>query len=334
MRRLIVSGGAVLVSALSLPAYAVPEQPAEGGATCSEQAASQYFTQGTALAHNRKHVAAIAAFTAAYRCQAHPAALYNIAQSYIHLENHALALWYLERYLAEHKGSLDQERESEVREQIRLLLDAVPDEPAEAGVAAGLEGGATPDLQEPYGPAPAGAEAAPSAPGTAAPPVESGAAAVMTPPYREQWLSNQVSDGLGPSTLAPATEPRADVSYSSRRTWAMVLAGAGLAAGGAAVGLFVSNHERESEWERTDAELNRARRRALSAPEAEALNARQTDNNRRAHSIRTHGVAAVALSASALVALLGAGYVELLMVGPEQAHMTLGGNHVSIGGNW
>lgn len=120
-------GRALFVLALALCASA----PADAQTTTSrsEQRARELFEQGRVAYDAGRFDDAVVAFREAYLLSGRPALLYNIGQSELRLERHALALEAFEGYLRQSPD--DAALRSEVEERVRVLrgMGVVPATP-------------------------------------------------------------------------------------------------------------------------------------------------------------------------------------------------------------
>ena len=322
----------VVALAAAAPARAAADEP-------REQAAAHY-RRGIDLVKQGNYEGALAAFNEAYAKSPHFAVLYNIGQTQIALSRPLAAIEALSTYLREGADKVPLSRREQVQAQIALLeaalaeLTIVTDRPGVAIRVDERDVGRTP-LFQPIR-LPAGTHTI-----TATAPDGAQLTQVVTLTESErQRLALAFPDATPatppavtttpamppaappPSALAPLPPPevtRASLDASASqgrplRRAAYVSAGLGVAAAGAALGLYLWNRGRYEDWQEADATVG-----DLKFGSA-AYRKRVTENNDLASSLISANRAIVGLSIAGGV-LVATG-VTLWLVERRQARAT------------
>jgi len=291
-----------------------------------QQAAAAHYTRGVELANQGLYEAALERFNQAYATSPHFAVLYNIGQAQIALGRPLAAIEALASYLRDGADKVPLSRREQVQAQIALLeaklaeLTISTDKPGVAIRVDDRDIGRTPLFQPirlaagthtiiatPDGGAPitrvvtlAEAErrrleltfAAEAIPGaelpaiTAAPPVAPAAAAAATP-----------SDGAATRASPPAPDASPSRVVTLRRA-AYVSTAFGVAAAGAALGVYLWNRGRYEDWQAGDVALQEL------TPGSAAYQMQAATNNDLASSLTTanHAILGLSIAGGVLVA--------------------------------
>jgi tetratricopeptide (TPR) repeat protein len=269
------------------------------------QAAADY-ARGIELADQQLYAAALEQFRAAYEKSPHFAVLYNIGQAQMALGRPIEAIEALTRYLRDGADQVPLSRREQVQAQISLLesrlaeLSVTTDRPGALVTVDGREVGKTP-LYQPIRMS-AGTH-------TVSITMEGVAPIYKAIDLREgerKALAFVVPPGVAPkpepaaspaasllATPAPAPPPR------DLRTWATVTAGVGVAAGAAALGVYLWNRGRYDDWQATSTSLQ------TLTPGSAAYYQAAANNNERADALTTANHAIVGLSIASAVLIAG-----------------------------
>jgi hypothetical protein len=284
----IVHIGSSLVVAVLLLGLG-PAQAAE--AESLTETARVQFAHGVELADKGDYQGALQAFSEAYTTSPHIGVLYNIGQAQISLGRPLEATATLSRYLREGQDSVPPERRRQVEDQLKLLESfqvALELTGASANLAVSVDGqelGRTP-LPEPIR----------LAPGT-----HTLTATVALPP--------PVSAEAPPPRDCPdATEHVADVTHVCGESASghngvgaalpYTLAGAGIALGAGALGVYLWKRDEYQQWQDNEAAMT------SEAPTSSRHQALAADNQRLAASLTTanHTIVGLSIAGGVLVA--------------------------------
>jgi hypothetical protein len=264
----------------------------------SEEAAMKHFARALELVDQSDFQGALQQFKDAYAAKPHFAVWYNIAQAYISLGQPPEAIEALLRYLREGQSQIPSGKRLQVDEQIKLLEALlgeleVTTEPSGALLAVdGREIGRTP-LSEPIRLAAGRHKIAASLDGR--PTVERTVAigqgrrhevVLQLPPLPLKVVPPRE---ISPGPIALLAQPT-PVRSRMRPALPYVLAGAGVALGGAALGVYLWKRDKYEQWQDGNAQL-----RNLTSG-SESYVARATENNRLAASLTTANRAIVGLA--------------------------------------
>jgi len=239
--------------------------PARAAAGDPRELAAGHYARGIELATQGLYEAALEQFNQAYATSPHFAVLYNIGQAQIALGRPLVAIEALSKYLRDGADKIPPSRREQVQAQIALLEAQLGDTPPAATAA-------------PAVPPPA-VTAAPAVP----PPVTPSGAAATT------------------LALPPVTDARPD-SPASRfitlRRAAYASAGLGVAAAGAALGVYLWNRGRYHDWQTGEAALQNL------TPGSAAYRMQAVSNNDLATSLTTanHTILGLSIASGLLVA--------------------------------
>lgn len=328
VRSLVRLGLLLAIALLVRGAHAGDDAGPDGNARAAAAAA---YSRGVELANQGRYEAALEQFNAAYARSPHFAVLYNVGQAQIALGRPVEAIAALSRYLRDGAEQVPLSRREQVRAQIDLLesrlaeLTIVSDQTGVLIRVDDREIGRTP-LYQPV-------------PLAAGPHTVAATAGRGRPVVREVTLGDgerQILHLTLPpeSTAAPpdAPEPAAAVSPAAattapqpspadagagrdrltRRHAAYALAGAGLLAGGAALGVYLGNRGNYQDWQNGNAALQG------ETVGSAAYRDRALANNQLAATLTTanHVILGLSIAAGALVA---AGATLLLLDRPYHA---------------
>ena len=312
----------VVSASTSIPAWAAPARAAGGDAR--ELAAAQY-ARGIDLAKQGLYEAALEQFNQAYATSPHFAVLYNIGQAQIALGRPLAAIEALSTYLRDGAEKVPLSRREQVRAQIALLeaklgeLTISTDRPGAAIRVDDRDIGRTP-LFQPIRLA-AGTHTV-----TASMPEGARITRVVTLAEAERQRLDLVFAGEAPGaapaavTAAPAVPPapaptdpavtlvsplptRAAAGVppprrSAMRRAAYVSAGIGVAAAGAALGVYLWNRDRYDDWKAGEAALQDL------TPGSAAYRMQAVANNDQAASLTSvnHAILGLSIASGLLVA--------------------------------
>lgn len=306
-----------------------------GAADSPVETARRSYVLGVTLFEQGDYQGALQAFNDAYAASPHFAVLYNIGQAQIARDKPLEAVATLSRYLREGQAQVPAERRRQVEEQIELIEAilgelAVLTEPT--GALISVDGGAlgrTP-LSEPTRLAAGVHRIGASLDGYGA--VER--SVVIGQGKRHEVLL------LLPREVARIPEVAArptPVSHPSRLRPALpyVLAGVGVALGGAALGVYLWKRDTYEQWQDGNAQLRNL------TPGSESYVARATENNRLAASLTSanRAIVGLAIGGGVLTVAGAALYLFERRSGREAARFTVvwnGGSSVAAGwiGSW
>jgi hypothetical protein len=244
--------------------------------------ASAYYARGVELVKQGRYEEALEQFNQAYATRPHFAVLYNIGQTQIALGRPLAAIEALSAYLREGDENVPADRREQVRAQIALLeAERQRLDPALPGEASGAASGAAPPAAPPTAPPAATPPTVTAAPAIAAaqPPPETAATLVAPPP-------------------AGASPDVARSRSTTLRRAAYVSAGLGVAAAGAALGIYLWNRDRFDDWKAGEAALQDL------TPGSAAYRMQVVHNNDLAASLTTanHAILGLSIGGALLVA--------------------------------
>jgi tetratricopeptide (TPR) repeat protein len=264
----------------------------------AEEAAMKHFARALELVDGGDFQGGLQAFKDAYAAKPHFAVLYNIAQAHISLGQPAEAIETLLRYLREGQNQIPPEERLQVEAQIRLLeafLGELEVTTEPSGALLTVDGraiGRTP-LSEPIRLVAGTHKIAASLDGR--PTVERTVSMKkerryqlylqLPPPPPKVAPSRDISPG--PVGVLAKTTP---VRSSLRPALPYVLASAGVALGGAALGVYLWKRDKYEQWQVGDAQLRNL------TPGSDSYVARATENNRLAASLTSANRAIVGLA--------------------------------------
>jgi Ca2+/Na+ antiporter len=279
----------------------------------SEEAAMKHFARALELVDRGDFQGGLQAFKDAYAAKPHFAVWYNIAQTHISLGQPLEAIEALARCLREGQDQIPPEKRRQVEAQVELIEAflgelEVTTEPSGALLTVdGREIGRTP-LSEPIRLVTGTHKIAASLNGR--PTVERKVAIgqgrhheivlQLPPPPPEVAPSRDITPGpLG--LLAKPTPVRS----SLRPALPYLLASAGVALGGAALGVYLWKRDKYEQWRDGNAQLKN------STPGSDSYVARATENNRLAASLTSanRAIVGLAIGGAVLTAAGGALYL-------------------------
>jgi tetratricopeptide (TPR) repeat protein len=287
---------------LSLSAIAAPSRADDD----PKEVARAHYARGLELAAQGLYEGALEQFNAAYAKSPHYAVLYNIGQAQIALGRPIEAIEALTKYLRDGQEQVPLSRRQQVEAQVALLeaklaeLTITTDRPGALITIDGREVGRTP-LYQPVRLA-AGTHVVTVAVDGLAPITQT----VVAREAERQTLTLVVPAAVTaaapaavaapPIAAAPAyllPPPRRDL-----RKWAYAAAAAGVAAGGAALGVYLWNRGRYEDWQAANQSLQRL------TPGSAAYYEEAMANNARADSLTTanHVIAGLAVAGGVLIA--------------------------------
>ena len=301
---------------LSLSAIAAPSRAADDD---PKEAARAHYARGLDLAAQGLYEGALEQFNAAYAKSPHFAVLYNIGQAQIALGRPLEAIEALTKYLRDGQEQVPLSRRQQVEAQVALLesklaeLTITTDRPGALITIDGREVGRTP-LYQPIRLA-AGTHVVTVAVDGLAPITQT----VVARESERQTLTLVIPVGLTapppaapvvavpPIVVAPAPPPppRRDL-----RKWATVAGAAGVAAGGAALGVYLWNRGRYDDWQAGNESLHRL------VPGSAAYYEQAMANNARADSLTTANHFILGLTVASGVLIAGGAGLYLL----DRAH--------------
>jgi tetratricopeptide (TPR) repeat protein len=261
-----------------------------------EQAASSQFALGVELASQGDYDGALRAFTEAHAASPNFAVLYNIGQTQVALGRPLEATATLSRYLREGRDAISPERRKQVEDQMRLLESFLIDlevtaTPGASIAVDGREVGRAP-LAEPVR-LTAGAhkmtahfdvEPVPAAPKPADTP--------LACPSLNAQTDHDTAKASGKTDL--------------RRALPYALAGAGVALGASALGVYLWKRGDYEQWQEGDSRLR------TETPGTPAYQSRAAENQRLAGQLSTANDTMVGLSvAGGALLLAGAAFFFL-----------------------
>jgi hypothetical protein len=316
---------------------------ARAAETPSEEAAMKHFARALELVDQSDFQGALQQFKDAYAAKPHFVVWYNIAQAHISLGQPPEAIEALLRYLREGKDQIPSGKRLQVEAQIKSLEAflgelEVTTEPSGAVLTVdGREVGRTP-LSEPIRLAAGTHKIAASLDGR--PTVERAVAigqgrhhevVLQLPPLPLKVVPPR---DTSPGPLALLAQPT-PVRSRLRPALPYVLAGAGVALGGAALGVYLWKRDKYEQWQNGNAQLRNL------TPGSESYVARATENNRLAASLTNanHAIIGLAIGGGVLTAAGAALYLYERRSGREAARFTVlwnGGSSVAAGwsGSW
>lgn len=258
-----------------------------GAAETPEQAASTQFARGVELASKGDFERALRAFDEAYAASPNFAVLYNIGQTQVALGRPLEATATLSRYLREGQDAISPERRKQVEDQLGLLASFLIDLDVTANPGAsirvdGREVGRAP-LAEPVrltaGPHTMTAHFD-VAPAPASPPPADNASTCPTGEVR-----------------AEGHTPRPSERSAIRRALPYALAGAGVALGAGALGVYLWKRGDYDQWQTGESRLR------TETPGTATYQARAAENQRLAAELSTANdtIAGLSLAGGALL---------------------------------
>lgn len=325
-----ISSIVLLAASWASPARAADEAPVD-----ARETARLHYAHGLELAGKAEYEAALREFTEAYAVSPHYAVLYNIGQAYIALGRPTEAIENLSKYLHDGQDQVPPARRQEVQSQITLLeslfaeLTVTTDRPGALITIDGREVGRTPLYQSVR--LPAGTHRVfgtlpnmvvdrtvtlangerqilnlelPSASPMAAEIAEARPPAPIVPGVASDVRLQLVAA----PPLVPARDKQPETGTASWRTKSVVgytAIGLGAALGGAALGVYLWNRDRDKTWKANDSAL----RHDMGAID---FYSRQVANNQLADSLTKANRLILGLSVVGGLAL--AGGVTLLVV--------------------
>lgn len=283
--------------------------------------ARTHYNKGTELLTQGQFNEAIAEFQEAYRIKPHYLVLFNIGMAYVELDDPVMAVEILERYLSEggdkgDKGRLDQVNAELAKQQARIgfldlkispegtqvLIDGKPPahDPTQPGglrLAAGvhtLDASAEGFVQH----------------------------SQQLEIFGGERIALQVdlyppSAAVAEPVAAPDEALEGDEGGRGvRSTIGIIVGSVGIAVGATALGLFIANNGRYSDWEKEDKALEQ-----IYAPGAPFVDpdvaARQADNDDLGDTVKTMDAVAIGLAAGG-GALVATGLVLFLTDSPAE----------------
>ncbi|HEX7501756.1 MAG TPA: PEGA domain-containing protein [Polyangia bacterium] len=309
----------------------------------SEEAAMKHFARALELVDQSDFQGALQQFKDAYAAQPHFAVWYNIAQAHISLGQPPEAIEALLRYLREGQSQIPSGKRLQVEAQIKSLeaflgeLEVTTEPPGAVLTIDGREIGRTP-LSEPIRLAAGTHKIAASLDGR--PTVERTVSivqgrhheVVLQLPPQPPMVAPPRNISPGPVGLLAKPTP---VRSSLRPALPYVLASAGVALGGAALGVYLWKRDKYEQWQNGNAQL-----RDLT-PGSDSYARRATENNRLAASLTSanRAIVGLAIGGGVLTAAGVALYLFDRRSERRSAHFTVvwnGGPSVAAGwsGSW
>jgi tetratricopeptide (TPR) repeat protein len=262
----------------------------------SANAAPDLFARGVELADRGDYQAALQAFSDAYAARPNFAVLYNIGQAQVALGRPQEAAATLSRYLREGGDSVPADRRQQVQDQIKLIesflveIDLATD-PAGATISIdNREVGRTP-IPEPVR-LTAGTHKITAKLDQATP--EQPPSATPVHPKAAECPADKAGVALQAQS-PPAPPPRRS---GARAALPYLLAGAGLALGASALGVYLWKRADYQQWQDGEAALRN------ETPGSAAYQARAAENQRMADSLTTanHTILGLSVAGGVLVA--------------------------------
>jgi tetratricopeptide (TPR) repeat protein len=309
----------------------------------AEEAAMKHFARAIEMVDRGDFQGGLQAFEDAYAAKPHYAVWYNIAQAHISLGQPLEAIETLLRYLREGQDQIPPQERQQVEAQIKALEAflgelEVTTEPSGALLTVdGREIGRTP-LAEPIRlvagthKITAGLDGRPTVERTVSMEKERRYQLYLQLP--PQPLKVAAPRDISPAPLGLLAKP-APARSSLRPALPYVLAGAGVALGGAALGVYLWKRDKYEQWQDGNAQL-----RDLPAG-SNSYVVRAKENNQLAASLTSanHAIVSLAISGGVLTAAGAALYLFERRSGREAERFTVlwnGGSSVAAGwsGAW